>query len=185
METLLSKHKWIRLLLGIAILLAGVAVIILAVMGVNAISTIVSVIIAVLCFLYGGILIIATLVKNPRTPFQVEVLVGAIFIGIGITLCIPQVINSLEQCLMYLIGFSLISLGAVALIKAIIIMCYKDPVTNWIFTLIAGALILTGGILLVIFRNKVIQANNIILGSLIVVLGIFEIITYAKIARKK
>lgn len=186
MDSLFNKYKWLRIVLAILLIGAGVAAIVLAVNG----TYVINYILAGCCFIYAAMLITASFIANPRTPYPIEVLIGGLFIGIGIVLCIPGITESLNVILVYLIASSLIALGAVALIKAIVILSYKDPVGNWIFMLIFGIFALTGGILLAVFRtglfNNLVLAANICFGSALIALGLFVLIyAIARASKKK
>lgn len=171
MKALFDKYKWLRIVIGAAILAAGITTTILAIKGTSNLAYVISLIAAVCCFLYAAALILISFIKSKRTPFPIEVLIGGVFIGIGITLCIPEVSQDLAKFIIYILASVLIALGAVAIIKGIIILCYKDPVWNWLLLLICGVVSLVGGVLLAIFRDDVKQTIETILGILICVIG--------------
>lgn len=170
MDSLFNRFKWLRIVLGVILIAAGVTTIILAINNINVISYV----IAACCFAYALMLITASFIANPRTPFPMEVLFGGLLIGAGIVLCIQDVPALLQQITLYLVIAMLISLGAVAIIKSIIIICYKDPVINWLIMLICGAIALAGGIVLIFIRNNIplILISNIPLGAMIAIFGI-------------
>lgn len=176
MKTLFEKYKWLRIVLGATLLIAGVLTVIFQANGIGTIETIISIILAIICFLYGTLLIVTSLVRNTRTPFPLEIFIGGVFIGIGVTFLLPGVISSIALLIVYLVACGLIAVGALALVKAIIIICYKDPVQNWLFLLIAGAIALTGGILMLCYSDQVMKSVNYVIGVSIAVLGLFEII---------
>ena len=185
MKTLFQKYKWLRIVLGATLLCAGVLTIILQATGVGTIETIISVILAVFCFIYGALIIATSLIKNPRTPFPMEIFIGGLFIGAGITLIIPGVITSIALLIVYLIACGVLTLGVLALVKAIIIICYKDPIQNWIVMLLCSLIGITGGILMLCFRTEVLASVNYVIGAAIAVLGVVEIVYGIVILAKK
>lgn len=177
MKSLFEKYTWLRIVAGIVLLLAGVLAVVLSITcDENVIARVIGIIVAICCFIYAAMLITASFIKNPRTPFPQEVLIAGIAIGVGITLCIGEVAENLAKYATYLLACGLISLGTIAIIKSIVIICYKDPVQNWLIMIICGTIALVGGILLLCFRSELTMAINIVIGCVIAALGILEII---------
>lgn len=176
MKSLFEKYKWLQIVVGVVLLTAGIVAIILAINNISAMARVIGIIVAICCFLYAGMLITASFIKNPRTPFPQEVLFAGIAIGIGATLCIGTVAEALATYATYLLGCGLIALGAIAIIKSIIIICYKDPVQNWLIMIICGVIALVGGILLLCYINELTVAINVVIGVIIAALGVLEIV---------
>ena len=187
MKSLFEKYKWLRIVLGIVLVAAGIVTIIVSFTNPNEVYKITSITLGICCFIYAALIIATSLIKHTRTPFPVELLIGAIFISIGVTLCIPDLFSYLTHYVIYLVSISLIVLGSVSLIKSIIIICYKDPVFNWLITLIFGLIALPGGIILLCLKqSEVIQIIYVVVGAMIVILGIFEIVLgFIEISKNK
>ena len=176
MKSLFEKYKWLQIVVGIVLLAAGIVTIVLAVNNVSTMARVLGIIVAVCCFLYAAMLITANFIKNPRTPFPQEALFAGIAIGVGVTLCIGEVAEALQTYAIYLLGCGLIALGAIAIIKSIVIICYKDPIQNWLIMIICGVIALVGGILLLCYISEMQVIINVIIGVVIAALGVLEII---------
>lgn len=176
MKTLFQKYKWLQIVLGIVLLVAGILAIVFSINNIAVITRVIAIIIAVCCFVFAIMLITASFLNNPRTPFPLEVLIAGIAIGVGITLCIGSVAEGLIGYLGCLVACCLIALGSVAIIKSAVIICYKDPIQNWLIMIICGAVALVGGILMLCYPNEISTAINYIIAALIIALGVFEII---------
>lgn len=185
MKNLFEKYKWLRIVLGVVFLCAGIITIVLQVNGVGGLETVISILLAVCCFIYALLLIVTSLVKNTRTPFPFEIFIGGVFIGIGVTLLLPGVMGSIALLVIYLIACGLLALGTLALVKSIIIICYKDPVINWLIMLLCSLVAIAGGIIMLCFKTEVLASVNIVIGVSISVLGLFEIVYGIVILSKK
>ena len=106
-------------------------------------------------------------------------LYGSASIALGVFLCTKQLM--LLEYLIYLIAIFLIVVGAVQLLKAILLTIRKekDKLALIIITYILALLFVAAGILAIIFRNNVKDALNIvasiIVGVLLLIAGGWEL----------
>lgn len=186
MKKIFEKYKWLGIVLGVLICAAGVVTVVLAIKNVDYIRLLVGIVLAVCCFIYGAIIIAASFITSLRTPYPIEIVFGGIIVAAGITLLQPGVLAAIENIIVYLIAFALIVIGGIALIKAVVIICYKDPVMNWLILLIGSIIAIAGGIMLLCFYNDIILAVDIVLGILIAVFGLTLLVfSIVKITKKK
>ncbi len=179
MSKSLGKNKWLRILLGSLIAIAGIVIIIVSIVkGNGGVSNLVTLVCAICCFIYAGIVIIASFIRHPRTPYPVALLVGGAFIAIGVTLIVTHFTDALGNFVINLVPIILIAIGGLATIKAVVIICHKDPVMNWLFLIIGGLVLVAGGIILLpnVLGGFLQQITNITIGIAIAALGILEII---------
>ena len=78
--------------------------------------------------------------------------------------------------LVYLLAIFLIVVGALELIKAVIITAKKDKVPAIVITYIVAAIFVAAGILALIFNEKVRIAFCIVAGVLLFIAGVYELI---------
>ena len=179
MSKSLKNNKWLRILLGSLLAIAGIVIVIVSIVkGNSGVSNLVTIVCAVCCFIYAGIVIITSFVKYPRTPYPVALLIGGAFVALGVALLITHFTDALGGFIITLIPVLLIAIGALAIIKSIVILAHKDPVTNWIFLMVGGIVLVAGGIILLpdVLGHFLVDITNITIGIAIAVLGILEII---------
>ena len=179
MSKSLSKNKWLRILLGSLLAVAGIVIIVISIVkGNSGVTDLVTIVCAVCCFLYAALVIITSFVRYPRTPYPIALLVGAAFIAIGVALIYTKFTDALGGFVIFLIPVLLISIGSLAIIKAIVILAHKDPVQNWLFLMVGGIVLVAGGIILLpgVLGGFLLQITNIAIGAAIAVVGVLEVI---------
>ena len=177
MKSLFTKYIWLQLILSILLLFGGALIVIFAVLGKqNILEDGLNIIVAVILFLFGLFAIIASFAFESDRVFTNGLLYGSACIALGVFLCIKELV--LLNYLVILLAVFFIVIGAVEIIKGIILVCTKFKVVAAIvITFVVGVIFLAGGILALIFRNDVKLAFCIVAGILIFLAGVYLFVT--------
>ena len=177
MKSLFTKYIWLQLILSILLLFGGALIVVFAVLGKqNILEDGLNIIVAVILFLFGLFAIIASFAFESDRVFTNGLLYGSACIAMGVFLCIKELV--LLNYLVMLLAVFFIVIGAVEIIKGIILICTKYKVVAAIvITFVVGALFLAGGILALIFREDVKLAFCIVAGVLLFLAGVYLLIT--------
>lgn len=176
MKKLFTKFVWLQLILSILLLFGGTLTIIFAIQNnkenfANALN----IIAAVILFLFGGFAILASFIFERKSPVTYGIIYGSASIALGVFLCMKKVI--LLEYLVYLLAIFFIVMGAIELIKSIIMTVKVKPkVYILIIAYAVSAILIAGGILSLIFKNNVEIAFCVIAGVLLFLLGVYELV---------
>ena len=176
MKSLFSKYIWLQLILSILLLFGGAIIIIFAINGKeNVLEDVLNITTAVILFLFGAFAILASFVFETRKAVTNGLLYGSACIALGVFLCTRELI--LLNYLVYLLAIFFIVIGAVELIKAIVltIKC-RDQKVVFIIAYIIAAVFIAGGILALVFKDDVRTAFCIVAGILLFLAGVFELV---------
>ena len=178
MKNLFQRFKWMGILLGILLILAGIGIIVLGILSPDKVNLILSITIAVICFIIGIIYIVAG-VMVPLSEFYSSLyLYGAFAIAIGIILLVHQDLSS--EILIYTISVVLITLGVVYIVRGILYLVNKLKLIQIILAFVVGGVALTLGIIALIFRGQMLQVIYVMAGAFMVLSGILQLIDSAK-----
>lgn len=177
MKSLFNKYIWLQLILSILLLFGGSLIIIFAAMGkMNILEDGLNIIAAVILFLFGLFAIVASFAFEGDKIMSNGIIYGSACIAIGVFLLIKEFL--LLDYLVYLLAIFFIVVGAIELIKAIILVIKKsDKRVAIIFAFIFAIIFITGGILAIIFKENVRIAFCIIAGVLIFLVGAYLLFT--------
>ena len=177
MKSLFTKYIWLQLILSILLLFGGALVVVFAVLGKqNVLEDGLNIIVAVILFLFGLFAIIASFAFESDRVFTNGLLYGSACIALGVFLCMKELV--LLNYLVILLAVFFIVIGAVELIKGVILICTKYKViVAIVITFIVAAIFLAGGILALIFRDDVKLAFCIVAGILLFLAGVYLLIT--------
>ena len=179
MKSLFSKYIWLQLILSILLLFGGAIIIIFAINGKEEnLADALNIVAAVIFFLFGAFAIIATFVFESKKYITNGLLYGSASIAMGVFLCLKKLI--LLDYLVYLLAIFFIVVGALELIKAVIITTKKDKLYAIILTYVVAAIFIAAGILALIFNDKVRITFCIVAGALLFIAGVFELILGVK-----
>ena len=176
MKSLFNKYIWLQLILSILLLFGGALIVAFAISGKeNILQDGLNIIAAIILFLFGGFAILASFVFEPNRVFTNGLLYGSACIALGVFLCTREFI--LLNYLVNLLAIFFIVIGGIELIRAIILAIKKYPnKVVMILTFVVSVLFIAGGILAIIFRDKVGMVFSIIAGALLFLAGIFELV---------
>ena len=177
MKSLFTKYIWLQLILSILLLFGGALVVVFAALGKqNILEDGLNIIVAVILFLFGLFAIIASFAFESDRVFTNGLLYGSACIALGVFLCMKELV--LLNYLVILLAVFFIVIGAVEIIKGIVLVCTKFKVIAAIvITFVVGAIFLTGGILALIFREDIKLVFCIIAGVLLFLAGVYLLIT--------
>lgn len=174
MNSLFNKHRWMQVMWGILLLVAGAITIIytFANEGAN-VSLVLSVSIAIVLFAYGFTIVFSSFLELKDGFFKYEIIIGAFIIAVGIVFVMN--IDLLTGVIVNLIAASLLTFGAAFAARSIIAFVKKLKVW-WLGLCIAFAvLFVAAGVLCLIFSDKVVNACYLVLGGILVIVGCIEI----------
>ena len=180
MKSLFSKYVWLQLILSILLLFGGAVIIAFAINNnTEVLENALNIVVAVILFLFGLFAILTAFFFETKKYITASLLYGSASIALGVFLCTKQLM--LLEYLIYLIAIFLIVVGAVQLLKAILLTIRKekDKLALIIITYILALLFIAAGILAIIFRDNVRNALNIvasiIVGVLLLIAGGWEL----------
>ena len=177
MNSLFQKHRWMQVMWGILLFVAGAITIIYTFANMDQedtnVSLVLSIALAIVLFAYGFTIIFSSFLELKDKFFKYEILIGAFIIAVGIVFVIK--IKLLEEIIVSLIAASLLTFGTVFAVRTIVAFVRKLKVW-WIGLCIALAvLFIAGGVLCLIFRNDVVEVSYVVLGGVLVIVGAGEI----------
>ena len=177
MKSLFTKYIWLKLVLSILLLFAGVLIIIfVATRNVNLLQDGLDIIAATILFLFGAFAILSALFFEINKAITNGLLYGSACIALGVFLCTKDFI--LLPYLVLLLSIFFIVIGAVAVVKGIILAASKYKNTLFIIaTFVVGVAFIVGGILALNFKSKATDSLCIATGILLVIAGIYQMVT--------
>ena len=175
MKKLFSKFAWLQLVLSVLLLFGGSLIIAFTINNKEVLKDGLNIIAAVILFLFGGFAILTSFIFERKSAITYGIVYGSASIAMGVFLCLKQFY--LLDYLVYLLAIFFIVVGAIELIKAII-MTIKVKPKVWILILAytISVIFIAGGILSLIFKDKVEMGFCIVAGVLLILLGIYELV---------
>ena len=162
MKSLFNKYVWLQLILSILLLFGGSVIIAFAINNnTEVLENALNIVIAVILFLFGLFAILTAFIFETKKYVTLSLLYGSASIALGVFLCTKELV--LLNYIIYLIAIFFIVVGAVELLKAII-LTIKDrkQLTLIIVSYIIAVLFITAGILAIVFRKDVKDVLNIV-----------------------
>ncbi|MCQ2086829.1 MAG: DUF308 domain-containing protein [Bacilli bacterium] len=174
MNSLFQKHKWLQVVWGIMLFVAGAITIIFAFSNEGQdVDIALGIALAVVLFAYGLTVVFSSFLELKDKFFKYEIIVGAFVIVAGVVFSINYKVIS--NIIVSSISISLLTFGVVFIARAILSICMKQKVW-WMPLCIALAVIfVAGGVLCIIFEEKVLNICYIVLGVILGIVGIIEI----------
>ena len=176
MKKLFGKYAWLQLILSILLLFGGTLIIVFACNGKeDVLKLALNVIVAVILFIFGGFAILTAFLFERKSAISYAIVYGSASIALGVFLCMNKLV--LLEYLVYLLAIFFIVVGAIELIKAIIMTIKVKPkVYILVLAYTFSVIFIAGGILSLIFSDKVQTVFCIIAGALLFLLGVYELI---------
>ena len=178
MKKLFGKYAWLQLILSILLLFGGTLVIVFAFkdkQGGDTLETALNIIAAVILFLFGGFAILTSFIFERKSAVTYALIYGSASIALGVFLCLKEVV--LLDYIVLLLSIFFIVIGAVELIKAVVMTVKVKPAV-WVLVLAYAfsVIFIAGGVLAIIFRQDVKIVFCVISGVLLILLGIYELV---------
>ena len=176
MKKLFSKYAWLQLILSILLLFGGTLIIVFAFNDKeNVLKLALNVIAAVILFLFGGFAILTAFLFERKSTISYAIVYGSASIALGVFLCMNKLV--LLEYLVYLLAIFFIVIGAIELIKSVIMTIKVKPqVYILVLAYTFSVLFIAGGILSLIFSDKVQIVFCVIAGVLLFLLGVYELV---------
>ena len=174
MKNLIRRFKWIGILFGVLLMIAGVLVIVFTLVNIKDVNLALSIVVATLLFIIGAVYITAGVMQPLSNYFDPGYILGAVAIAIGVVCLIEQQI--VPRLLVYVIAITLIALGVVYLIRGILLAINKMRGTEIALAILIAVIALTAGILCLCFQNKILTVIYVIGGALLIAGGILMIV---------
>lgn len=174
MKDLFVRHKWIGVVLGALLVIAGVITIIFASIDSGTIDRVLSIVIAVTLFIVGLFYLIAGTLESLSHFYSPSFVYGGLSIALGVILLVNTSI--VPQVLSYTLSVVMIAMGTVYLIRGILYIVHKMSKTLIIASLSIALVAITLGILSLVFQSAIIVLIYVISGILITAIGVIEII---------
>ncbi len=175
MKKILNQYAWLRGILAILLIGAGITIIAFAIINQNQVGDAVKYAFASIAIAFGTILILLSLSSETRAPFTNNLLYGSILLALGITSLIVD--NFITSLFVNLLAVLLIVIGGVCLVKAVFSIIYRMRKLFIFLLFLVGAICLTLGIMSLCFKEYSFISTFITVGVLITGLGVFELIT--------
>ena len=174
MKTLFMKHKWMQLVYGILLAVAGVLLIVFAINDQKNVATWLSVIAAITLFIYALALLFTGIFSLKDRYFDLAFIYAVVFIAIGVVLlCNTEIIS---QFITVFVATLLCGLGAVEVGEATAMVFFKRPKPFIVIFYLLGAIFITLGVLAFAFKNQVEQIIYVSVGILICITAVLEMI---------
>ena len=185
MKSLFNKYIWLQFILSVLLLFAGALIIAFSVKDFETIreggtpiiiSKGLNIIFAIILFLFGLFSIVASFAFEPNRVITNGIVYGSASIALGIFLCTDRFL--ILDYLVYLLAIFFIVVGAIEIIKAIILLVKKaEKLAILIISIVLGALFIAGGILSLVFADKVGIVYCFIAAVLLIIVGLYLLVT--------
>ena len=185
MGKLFKKYKWMQLFLGCLLVIAGIVTIIIDFINVSTLTTVLSIIIAVVLFTFGIFTFLACLLEDNPGYFTSTMAVSSLMIALGVVLCIQH--QFIGQIILYFVAVSALSFGICELIKSIVLVKYHGRTGYIVMGFVLAGLGITLGVVCLCMQTQTIMLQIVYLcvGCIFIASGIVEIIYGVKLARLK
>ena len=179
MKSLFNKYIWLQFILSILLLFAGALIIAFAIKdgedGTILIKGL-NIIVAIILYLFGLFAIVASFAFEPNKVVTNGIIYGSASIAMGVFLCTDRLI--LLDYLVYLLSIFFIVIGTIEIIKGVILLVKRaEKKVILIISMIIGALFIAGGILSIIFSDKVRIVFCVIAAVIFVLIGLYLLVT--------
>ena len=174
MNSIFNKHRWMQVMWGILLFVAGAVTIIFAATNEGAnVSLALSIAIALVLFAYGLTIVFSSFLELKDGFFKYEIIIGAFVIAVGIVFCLN--IDLLKDIIVSLIASSLLVFGAVFVARVVMAFVRKLKVWWLSLSIVIAIIFLAAGVLCLVFRDEVVNICYLALGGILVIVGIIEI----------
>ena len=185
MKSLFNKYIWLQFILSVLLLFAGALIIAFSIKDFETIknggeAVIITkglnIIFAIILFLFGLFAIVASFAFEPNKVITNGIVYGSASIAMGVFLCTDKF--RVLDYLVYLLAIFFIVIGAIEIIKAIILLVKKAAkLVILIVSIVIGAIFIAGGILSLVFADKVGIIFCFIAAVLLIIVGLYLLVT--------
>lgn len=175
MNSLFTKHRWMQVVWGILLFVAGAITIIFAINGDENtdVSLVLSIAVAIVLFAYGLVILFSSFLELKDGFFKYELIIGGFIIAIGIVFCLNT--DVLKSIIVNTVAISLLVFGVIFGIRAALALIKKKRVW-WIwFAVVLATLFIAAGILCLIFKEDLVNVCYFALGGILIIVGVIEL----------
>ena len=179
MNALFLKHKWLQIIYGALLLVAGILIIVMSINQPESITIWISVIFAIGLFIFGACSIMAGVFTLEKKFFNSLFIVGSLSIAFGVVLCTLAAgkdTDLMGNLIKVFFSVMLLAMGAVECGEAAAMIYFKRSKFAIAIFFVLGAIFIAAGVLTLIFWDNIIKVVYAILGGLIALLGLFEMV---------
>ena len=179
MNALFLKHKWLQIIYGTLLLIAGILIIVMSINQPESITIWISVIFAIGLFIFGACSIMAGVFTLEKKFFNSLFIVGSLSIAFGVVLCTLAAgkdTDLMGNLIKVFFSVMLLAMGAVECGEAAAMIYFRRSKFAIAIFFVLGALFIAAGVLTLIFWDNIIKVVYAILGGLIALLGLFEMV---------
>ena len=178
----LIKNKWMIIVYGILLLVGGILTMVFAITNVGVINKVLSITLAIALFVVGLLNIVTALISKTSEFFTPSLLLGSMAIAMGIVFLINQYL--LGVFILYFIGALALAMAAVAIVKFILFIKFKQK-GSWIaFYAVLAILAITLGVLIFVYQHRAEQVLYCVVGAVLLLTGIAEVVYGLKVMNK-
>ena len=179
MKTLFSKHPWMQIIFGASFLVAGILLIILSVNSINGnidtnLDVWLSVVLAIVFFVFGASIIMDGIFSLHEKYFNLLFVLGAVSIAFGVVLCYKS--EMIGEFVMALLGSFVLAFAVIELGSAVAMIFFKKPKFFIALFFILGTILMTGGVLIIVFQDDLKQYVYTVFGGAFVLIAMFQIV---------
>jgi len=185
MKSLFTKYKWMQLVYGTLMLIAGVMVVVFAIQDKANITKWLSIVVSITLFAYALALVITGIftLQQRKRVFDPAFIYASIFIAVGVLLLVKYLV--IGEFITIFVATLLVCLGGVSLINGGLLIFYKKKIRWMVLFFSLAAVSLTLGILAFVFKDDAQQYIYIGLGIVMAIVGIIQIIIGTAILREE
>lgn len=174
MKTLFAKYKWMQLIYGLLLLVAGILVIIAAVNDKEQVSKWLSIIVAISLFIYSAALLFTGVFSLKKKFFDITFIYAVVFVAVGVCLlCNQEMIGSF---ITIFVATLITAMGVVEIGEATSMIFFKRPVFFVVMFYLLGAALITLGVLAFCFQENVQQIVYVGIGVILCLTAILELV---------
>lgn len=179
MAKIVLKDKWMKILLGIVLTIAGLVIVVFGIVKPGVLSMTLSIVLAVSLFLIGALYLYNGLSKTANANvIDFTYVLAAIAISLGVVLLVNT--NLIASILVYIVSISVLTFGTALLIRGIILCARKSSAANCVLAIAIGIVLIILGVLALIFQGQITQIIYISSGALLLIIGILQIVDAVK-----
>lgn len=176
------ESKWFNILYAAIMVLAGILVVVFAIVRWASNPSfdptlVLRIVVGVTCLLIGIYLSIKCLVLEKKSSVFLSVVLGSSLVGVGIFMFFKESGQLMDTLLGLAFPLGLAAFGFFMLPKGIILTTGKENRKLGIGTIIVGAILLTIGIVFVVYRSTLVNLSWIFVGLVIAVSGLANLFT--------
>ena len=185
MKSLFTKYKWMQLVYGTLMLIAGIMVIVFAIQDKNNITKWLSIVVSITLFAYAFALVITGIftLQTRKRVFDPAFIFASIFIAVGVLLLIKYPI--IGEFITIFVATLLVSMGGVSLINGFLLVLYKKKIRWMVLFFSISAICITLGVLAFVFKEEATPIIYIGLGIAMAITGVIQIIIGTAILREE